>query len=155
LTPAWRRGREVVRFLHRAGAEHGETGLAARHDVGVVAENRQRVRGDTARRHMHGERRQLPGDLVHIGYHQEQSLGGREGRGEDAGLEGAMRRARGTGFGLHLDYVRDVAPEVFSALVRPLIGELAHGRAGSNRVDGDHLADPVRDRCCRLVAIDR
>ena len=66
-----------------------------------------------------------------------------------------MRRARGAGFGLHLDYVRDVAPEVFSALVRPLIGELAHGRTGSNRVDGDHLADPVRDRCRRLVAIDR
>ena len=146
--------REVVRFLHRSGAEHGEAGLAASHDVGVVAENRQRMRGDTARRHVHGERRQLSGDLVHIGYHQEQSLGGREGRGEGAGLERAMRCARGAGFGLHFDYVRDVAPEVFPALVRPLVGELAHGRTGSNRIDGDHLADAVRDRCRRLVAID-
>ena len=39
-----------------------------------------------------------------------------------------MRCAAAPASRLHLDYVRDVAQKVFSALVRPLIGELAHGR---------------------------
>ena len=40
-----RDGREIVSLLHRPRAQHGEPGLAAGHDVGVVAEDRQRVRG--------------------------------------------------------------------------------------------------------------
>ena len=54
-----RDGRHVVRFLHRVRAEHREAGLAAGHDVGVVAEDRQRVRRQRARRDVHRERRQL------------------------------------------------------------------------------------------------
>ena len=36
-------GGEVHDFLHVALAQHGETGLAAGHDVGVIAEDVQRV----------------------------------------------------------------------------------------------------------------
>ena len=41
-------GGGVVRFLDGAAAEHGEAGLAAGHDVGVVAEDAERVGGDGA-----------------------------------------------------------------------------------------------------------
>ena len=42
--------REVLRFLHIAGAEHGATGLADSHHIGVIAENRQGMGGDGAGR---------------------------------------------------------------------------------------------------------
>ena len=113
--------REVVRLLHRFGAEHREAGLAAGHHVGVVAEDRQRVRGEGARRHVHGEGRQLARDLVHVGDHQEQSLRGREGRRQRTGLQRAVHGARGAGLRLHLDDIRDVTPEVFASLARPLV----------------------------------
>ena len=48
-------GRKVVRLLNRRGAEHREPGWAARHDVGMVAKDRQRMSGDGPRGHVHGE----------------------------------------------------------------------------------------------------
>ena len=65
---------EVVRFLHRARAEHSPTGHARGHDVGVIAEDRQRLRGDRARRHVEDRRRQLAGDLEHVRDHQQANL---------------------------------------------------------------------------------
>ena len=46
-------GGEVVRLLHRVRAEQREAGLPAGHHVGVVAEDRQRVRRERARRDVH------------------------------------------------------------------------------------------------------
>ena len=80
----------VVRFLHRVRAQQREAGLAAGHHVGVVAEDRQRVRGERPRRHVHREGRQLARDLVHVGDHQQQALRGREGRRERARLQRAV-----------------------------------------------------------------
>ncbi len=123
-----RDGREVVRLLHRRCAEHGEARGPARHDVGVVAENGQGVRRDGARRHVHRERRELSRDLEHAGDHQEQPLRRGEGRRQGAGLQRAVHRACGPSLRLHLDDVRDVAPEVPPAVIRPFVGELAHRR---------------------------
>ena len=36
---------KVHRFLHRAGAEHGKTGLAHRHHITVITKNRQGLTG--------------------------------------------------------------------------------------------------------------
>ena len=83
---------EVVRFLHRGRRQQHHPRLAAGHDVGVVAEDRQRVRGHGAGRDVHAERRQFAGDLVEVGDHQQQALACREGRRQRA--RSAARRAR-------------------------------------------------------------
>ena len=102
--------RQVHGFLNRVGAEHRPAGGAAEHHVGVVAENRERVRGDGARGDVEGRRRQFAGDLVHVGDHQQQSLGGGEGRGERSGLQRAVDRSGGSAFALHFDDVGHAAP---------------------------------------------
>ncbi len=150
-----RDGREVVRLLHARSAEHREASGPAGHDVGMVAENGQRVGGDGARRDVHREGGQLSRDLEHVGDHQEQALRRREGRRQRAGLQRAVHRSRGTRLRLHLDDVRDVAPEVASALIRPFVGELAHRRRGRDRINRDHFAHAVRDRRGRFVAVQR
>jgi len=67
-------GREIMGLLDRARRQHGEPRLAARHHVGMIAENRQRVGGDRAGRDVHAERGQLARDLEHVRDHQEQPL---------------------------------------------------------------------------------
>ena len=70
--------REVVRFLDRARREHRPAGRAGVHDVAVVAEDREGMRRDRPGRDMDDRRRQLAGDLEHVGDHQEQALRRRE-----------------------------------------------------------------------------
>ena len=66
---------QVHDFLHTARAQHGKPGLAAIHDVGMVAENRQGMRADRTRRHMQNARVTLSGNAVHDRDHQHQALG--------------------------------------------------------------------------------
>ena len=65
---------EVHDFLHRAGGDHGKARLAACHDVGMVAEDVQRVCGERARRNVHDHRQKFARDLVHIGDHEKEPL---------------------------------------------------------------------------------
>jgi hypothetical protein len=44
--------REILRLLDRRRGEQREAGAADRHHVAVVAENRERMRGDRPRRHV-------------------------------------------------------------------------------------------------------
>ena len=94
---------EVLRLLHRRGAEHCPPRHPRAHDVRVIAEDRQGVGGQRARRDVDHARRQLAGDLVHVGQHQEQTLGRCEGRAKSAFLYGAVQRSGRSGLGLHLD----------------------------------------------------
>ncbi len=146
---------EIVRFLHRAGGELGEPGRPHRHDVGVVAEDREALGGERARGDVEHRGRQLAGDLEHVGDHQQQALRGREGRGQRAGLKRAVDRARRAGLALHLHDVRDVAPDVGLALARPLVGQLGHRRGRRDRVDGADLVHPIGDVGRGLIAVDR
>ena len=139
-------GGEVVRLLNGVRAEHGEAGLPAGHDVRVVPEDREGVRGDGAGRHVHAVGGQLPRDLVHVGDHQEEALRRRERRGQRPGLERAVDGARGAPLRLHLDDFGDVPPDVLHPLGGPLVGPLAHVRGGGDRIDGDDLVRPVGDR---------
>ena len=66
--------RKVLRFLHATGAQHGAAGLAHRHDVGMVAKNRQRMGRDGARRDVQHKGRQLPGQFIQRGDHQQETL---------------------------------------------------------------------------------
>ncbi len=91
---------EVVGFLHRVGRKKREPGLAAGHDVGVVAENRQGVGRHGPGCNVHAVGGQLAGDLVHVRDHEQQALGGGECGAQSAGLQGAVDRTRGSSFGL-------------------------------------------------------
>ena len=143
----------VVRFLHRVGAEHRKTGLAAAHNVSVVAENRQRVVRERTGGNVHDERRKFAGDFVHIRNHQEQTLRSRKGGGQRTGLQGAVACAGGTGFGLHFLHVRNHAPEVLLFGRRPRIRPFAHRRRRGNRVDNADFVHAVGNRSGRFVPV--
>ncbi len=144
---------QVHGLLHGVRAEHGPSGGAAEHDVGVIAENRERMRGHRARRDVEGGGREFAGDLVHVGDHQQQSLRGGEGRGERSGLEGAMYRSGCASFTLHLDDVRNASPRVGHGLRGPLVSPLAHRRRRSDGVNGDDFTYPISDMSDGLVGV--
>ena len=105
-------GGQVLGLLRRTRCEHRETGLPGSHHIGMVPEDRKRVRGDTARRHVHAERGEFPRDLVHVGQHQQQTLRCGERGGQRSGLQRTVHGARRSALGLHLDHVGNRAPEV-------------------------------------------
>ncbi len=77
-------GRQVHDLLDVALAQHGKAGLAAGHHVGVVAEDVQRLGGHGTGGHVEHAGQLLGRDLVHIGDHQQQALGGGVGGGQGA-----------------------------------------------------------------------
>jgi len=66
--------RHVVGLLRVGRGEHGEPAAARGVDVGVIAEDRQRMRGHCPRSDVQHAGRELAGDLVHVGQHQQQAL---------------------------------------------------------------------------------
>ena len=146
-------GGEVVSGLHTLGTEHCEARLPAGHHVGMVAENREGMRRQRACGHVHDERGEFAGDLVHVGDHQQQTLGGREGRAEGARLQGAVDGAGSAAFGLHFRHRRDGSPDVLLALGGPFIRELAHRARWGNRVNGNNFGYSMGNGGYRLVGI--
>ena len=146
---------EVVGLLDRVGGQQREPGLTARHDVGMIAEDRERVGRQGSGGHVHREAGQLPGDLVHGGDHQEQALRCREGRGQAPGLQGAMDGTDGAAFRLHLGHVGDRVPEVPASLRGPLVARFTHRRGGRDRIEDDDFVGTVRHRGHRFVGIKR
>ena len=145
---------EVHHLLHRGRAEQGETRGPAGHDVGMVAKDRQGLSRQGARRDMHDHGRKLARDLVHVGDHQQQALGGGEGRRQGPALEGAVDGPSGAGLALHLDHLRDRAPEVGYLEGRPLVRPLPHVGGGGDGVDGDDLVGQMGDVGGGLVAVE-
>ena len=120
-------GRQVVSFLRGPGCEQPQPGLPARHDVRVVTEDGQCVRRNGSCGHMHAQGIELACDLVEVGQHEQQPLRCGEGGGQRPALKRAVDRACGATFGLHLDHLWDLAPQVGLFVRRPLIRQLAHG----------------------------
>ena len=73
-------------------------------------------------------RRQLAGDLEHVGDHQEQALRRGERRRQGALLERAVQGAGRARLRLHLDDVGDLAPQVRPAGRGPVVAVLGHRR---------------------------
>ena len=80
-------GSKVHDLLHVALAEHCKAGLTAGHDVGVVAENTEGVGSESACGDVENTGQQLACYLVHIGDHEQQTLGSGVGGGEGACVE--------------------------------------------------------------------
>ena len=124
-------------------AQHGEAGLAAGHDVGVVAEDVQRVAGHGPGGHMEYSGKQLAGDLVHIGDHQQQALGGGVSSGQGAGGQGAVDGAGRAGLGLHLNDLDGLAEDILAASGGPLVHVVRHGAGRRDGIDAGHLGKGV------------
>ena len=146
---------QVHDLLHGAGAQHGETGLVAGHDVGMVAENVQAVGGQGTGGNVQHARQQLAGHFIHIGDHQQQTLGGGEGGGQGAGRKGAVHSAGSAGLRLHLHQPHRVAEDVLLAAGSPFVAVLRHGRAGRDGVDGCRFGESVGCPGRRFVAVHR
>ena len=120
-------GGQVHDLLHVALAQHGKAGLAAGHDVGVVAEDVQRLGGHGTGGHMEHGGQLLSRDLVHVGDHQQQALGGGVGGGQGAGAQRAVNRTGRAGLGLHLHHLDLGAEDVLQAVGGPLVHKVGHG----------------------------
>ncbi len=134
---------EVLRLLHVVGTEQGATGLAHRHHVRVVTEDRQGVGRHGARRHVQHEGNELTRQLVEVGDHQQQPLGRGERGRQRSGLQGAVDGGDGAPLRLHLHHPRHIPPQVGTALARPGRRLLGHGGAGGDGIDGDHFAGAI------------
>ena len=97
-------------------SEWSKAGLAAGHHVGVVAEDVQGLGGHGTGGHMEDAGQQLAGDLVHVGDHQQQALGGGIGGGQSARGQRAVNGTGGAGLRLHLDHLHGGAEDVLLTL---------------------------------------
>ena len=140
-------GAQVHHFLRVGAGQHGKAGLAASHDVLMIAEDRQGVGSQGAGRTMDDARQQLTCDLVHVGDHQQQTLGGGVRCGERARRQRAVHSTGGAGFGLHL-YNADFLPEnVLLTIGRPLVGQVSHYGRGSDGVNRRDVGKGIRYVC--------
>ncbi len=109
--------RQVHDLLDIALAQHGEAGLAAGHDVGVVTEDVQRLSGHGTGGHVEHGGQLLGRDLVHIGDHQQQALGSGIRGGQGAGAQRTVDSAGGAGLGLHFHHLDLGAEDVIVAQI--------------------------------------
>ena len=109
-------GREVHDFLYGAFAEHGKASLAASHHIAVVAKDTQRMGGERTGTHMEDAGQQFACNLVHIRYHEEQTLRSGERSGESTCLERTMNGTCCAAFALHFLYFHCVAEQVLATL---------------------------------------
>ena len=123
-----RDARQVHHLLHGRGGQHGEARLPGGHHVLMVAEDRQRLRGQRAGRNVEDARQQLARNLVHIGDHQQQTLRRGERRGQGAALQRTVHGARGARLRLHLDDLHGLAEDIPAPLRGPLVHEFGHRR---------------------------
>ena len=148
-----RHGGQVHDLLHVRLGEHGEARLAARHDVGVVAEDGQRLGGQRARAHVEHARQLLGGHLVHVGDHEEQALGGGVGGGQRACGQRAVHRARGAALGLHLAHLHRGAEDVLLPSGGPLVHQVGHRARRGDRINARHLGKRIGDVRGGVVAV--
>ena len=144
---------QVHGLLGAGGHQHGVAGGAAGHEVGVVAEDGVVVGGDHPGGDVHDAGEELAAHGVHGGDHQHQALGGREGGGQGAGLQGAVAGTGGTGLGLHLDDIHGGAEQVLLSLGGPLVHLLRHGGGGRDGVNCSNFRKGISRICRGGVAV--
>ena len=147
--------REVHDLLDVALGEHGEAGLTAGHDVGVIAKDVQGVGSDATRGDVEDARELLACDLVHVRDHQEQALRSRVGGGQSTGAQRTVNGTGCTSLGLHLDDLDRGAEDVLATLGRPLVDMVGHRAGRRNGIDSRYLGVRIRNICGRLVAVHR
>jgi hypothetical protein len=98
-------------------------------------------------------RKQLAGDLVHVGDHQQQTLRSGERRGQGAALQRSVHGACGSGLGLHFNDFNGLSEDIFTALGGPLVHELGHRRRRRDGIDGRDFREHVSHMGRSVVTI--
>ena len=147
-------GGHIGGFLGGSAAEHGETGGAGAHHVAVVTEDGETLGSQGAGGNVEDAGSQLAGNLEHVRNHEQQTLGGREGRGHGAGLQGAMHGTGSTSLRFHLYDAGDRAPEILAIYSGPGLCRLTHRRRRGDGVDGGHFRATVRYGSHSFVSVD-
>ena len=145
------RNRAEIHNLLRVGlGKHCKAGLTAGVNVGVVAENVQRMGSHATSRNVDDAGQQFACDLVHIRDHQQKSLRSGIGGGQSARSQRAVDSARSACFGLHfhdLDFLtEDVSCRLAENVLvgcRPGISDFRHRRRRGDRVDGCNLGERI------------
>ena len=120
-------GSPIAGLLHRSSDNHATTRPTGRHDIGVIAKDRQALGGERSGSHMQHNRSELPRPFVEIGDHQQQPLAGGKAGAEGTGLQGSMQRASHAGLALQLHHLGHAAPQIGARLCSPPIGPFTHG----------------------------
>ena len=144
---------KVHDFLHVAFGEHGKTGLAARHNVGMIAEDVKGLRCHGTRTYVEHARELLGCNLVHVRDHQEQALRSGVRCGQSTCRQRTVHNARSSAFGLHFAHFNRGPENVFLALSCPLINVVGHRARRRNGVNACNFRERIGDICCRIVAI--
>ncbi len=82
--------RKVHDFLGVCLGNHGKSGLAAGHHIGMVSKNAQGMACEGTRRYVKHSRQQLTRDFIHIRHHEQKALGCRIRGGEGARVQAAV-----------------------------------------------------------------
>ncbi len=85
---------EIHNLLRRGRCQHGKTGVADCHNVGMVTEDGQCMSGKGTSGNVEYARKHLACDLVHVRNHEQQTLRSRVCGGQSTGLK---RTVHGTG----------------------------------------------------------
>ena len=146
---------QVHGLLNRSRCDHAETGLPDGHHILVIAENAQRMGGYGAGRDVQHAGQQLAAHFIHVGDHQQQALGGREGACQGAGSQRSVDGGRCSSLTLHLAHQDSLAENVLASIGRPLIANFADGRGGRDRINRRRVAHGIGHMGCSRVAVYR
>ena len=144
---------QIHDFLGVGLSQHSETGLTASVDVGVIAEDIQSVRSHATGGHVEDAGEKLTGDLVHVGDHEEQTLGCGVGGGQRTCVQGAVDSTGGACLGFHLHHVDGGTEDVLESLCRPLVYPVSHGAGRGNRVNAGDFGESIAYRSGCLVTV--
>ena len=148
-----RHGGEVHRLLHAGGGELRPAGLAAGHDVLMIAEDGDAVRADGTGGNVHDGRQEQAGDAVHRRDHEHEALRGGVRRGERAGLERALHGGAGGELRLHFHELDGAAEDVLLAVRGPLVGVVGHRARRGDGIDGGYFREGIGGIGRSLVAV--
>ena len=145
---------KILGFLNVLGTQQAPAGLAGGHDITVVAEDGQTLAGDGAGGYMEDRGDQLAGDLVHVGDHEQQALGGGEGGAQCTSAQRTVNGAGHTGLGLHLGDDRDGAPDVLLLGGGLGVRFRRHRRGRRDGIDGYDFTCGICDVRTCLVSVN-
>ena len=146
-------GTQVHNLLGIGLGHHSEAGLTAGVYVGMIAEDIQRVGSNAAGGYVDNAGEQFTRDLVHIGDHEEQTLGCGVGGGQSTGCERAVNGTGSTGLRLHFNHLDSVAHDVLQTAGGPGIGYVRHNGRRRDGIDGSHFGKRIRRMRRRGVAV--
>ncbi|MPN24337.1 hypothetical protein SDC9_171734 [bioreactor metagenome] len=89
--------------------------------------------------------KQLSGNFIHVGDHQQQTLRGRERRGQSARDQRAVHRARRAAFRLHLRDTHLLPEQVLASRGSPFVGDFGHRRRRSDGIYRRNVAECICD----------